>query len=95
MAKYWQVPSLDHECVGILTELRVRATERAGAHRRIMEEASVILGVTQGLINPYGDGKFCWSISAMFITLEQRMLGLILDSLILRAQEHLDNSTEG
>lgn len=45
----------------------MRATERAEAHQRIMEEERVILGVTAGLINLYRDGRFWWSIPAVFI----------------------------
>lgn len=48
MANNRQVPSLDDEHIGILTELRVCAIEREEAHHRIVEEARVILGVTAG-----------------------------------------------
>lgn len=89
------MPSLDDEQIDILTELRVHDTERTEARQRIMEQERVILGVTAGLIDLYGDGRFCWSIPAMFITLEQRMLGLLREALMLRVQEYLDNSTEG
>ncbi|KAJ5186209.1 hypothetical protein N7449_010973 [Penicillium cf. viridicatum] len=89
MADTRPIPTFTDEQLDLLTQLRVRADDRAYAYQSIM-------GVTAGLINLHlGDiPHSSHLVPVMLQTLEDRMLGLLEELFELLAEAQMDEWTE-